>query len=336
MSRSGSETPLLGELLESVSRSFYLTLKTLPEDVREPIGLAYLLARASDTIADTDAVPAELRLISLDRFQERCDEEGSGWAMDFEVQDLGVSQGECALLGRLSEAFGLLDAQQSASKEEIRRVLRTIVAGQRSDIERFELEGPLGSPRALKNESELDTYIYQVAGSVGEFWTRLCGAERLDCSEDDFQERVRLGVRYGKGLQLINILRDMRPDWARGRVYLPEDALAARGVQVRDLDTEGAWDAWRDYYRTLLGRARGYLDDGWYYVSQIPFRERRLRLATALPALIGRDTLSKMDGRWPFDQTPVKVSRSLVYRRLAQTFIAVGAPVFWRGLWNLK
>ncbi|MFM8358454.1 MAG: squalene/phytoene synthase family protein, partial [Verrucomicrobiota bacterium] len=52
---------LLTSLLRDVSRSFYLTLWILPSSVRRPIGLAYLLARATDTIADTALLPAAER-----------------------------------------------------------------------------------------------------------------------------------------------------------------------------------------------------------------------------------------------------------------------------------
>ena len=44
---------LRGEVLRSVSRSFYLSLRVLPKPLRDPLSLAYLLARATDTIADT-------------------------------------------------------------------------------------------------------------------------------------------------------------------------------------------------------------------------------------------------------------------------------------------
>ena len=53
---------LLGPLLKGVSRSFYLTLRILPEGMRDPVGLAYLLARAADTIADTSLIPPVQRL----------------------------------------------------------------------------------------------------------------------------------------------------------------------------------------------------------------------------------------------------------------------------------
>jgi len=66
-----SSPPLLTDLLKQVSRSFYLTLRVLPGAIRPQIGLAYLLARASDTIADTEFVPVSMRLKALDALRER-------------------------------------------------------------------------------------------------------------------------------------------------------------------------------------------------------------------------------------------------------------------------
>ena len=62
---------LLTTLLRDVSRSFYLTLRVLPAAVRPQIGLAYLLARTSDTIADTEMVALPKRLQALDGFRAR-------------------------------------------------------------------------------------------------------------------------------------------------------------------------------------------------------------------------------------------------------------------------
>src|SRR3954447_8010560 len=65
MSVSRDRQQLRGELLRSVSRSFYLSLRVLPEPLRDPLSLAYLLARATDTIADTPEPPVALRMEAL-------------------------------------------------------------------------------------------------------------------------------------------------------------------------------------------------------------------------------------------------------------------------------
>src|SRR5437763_1267022 len=62
---------LLTKLLKDVSRSFYLTLRVLPRSIRPQIGLAYLLARTTDTIADTNIVSMDQRLDLLHQMREK-------------------------------------------------------------------------------------------------------------------------------------------------------------------------------------------------------------------------------------------------------------------------
>src|SRR5436305_11632874 len=56
---------LRGSILAQVSRSFYLSIRLLPKKLRDPVSIGYLLARASDTIADTTDLPIELRTEKL-------------------------------------------------------------------------------------------------------------------------------------------------------------------------------------------------------------------------------------------------------------------------------
>src|ERR1039458_9833921 len=68
---SDARKELLAHLLKASSRSFYLTLRVLPGAIRPQIGLAYLLARTTDTIADTGIVPLAQRLDALQKLRER-------------------------------------------------------------------------------------------------------------------------------------------------------------------------------------------------------------------------------------------------------------------------
>src|SRR5437763_15644859 len=64
--RSSASTRLLQTaILRSVSRSFYLSVRLLPAQLREPVALAYLLARATDTVADTTQIPGTVRMGTL-------------------------------------------------------------------------------------------------------------------------------------------------------------------------------------------------------------------------------------------------------------------------------
>ena len=56
-------------LLREVSRSFHLSMRVLPGPMRDPVSLGYLLARTSDTLADTAAVPVDARRQCLEKLR---------------------------------------------------------------------------------------------------------------------------------------------------------------------------------------------------------------------------------------------------------------------------
>src|SRR6266704_6637964 len=64
MSARSTQT-LRTAILRSVSRSFYLSIRFLPVQLREPIALAYLLARTTDTVADTAQISGSVRIETL-------------------------------------------------------------------------------------------------------------------------------------------------------------------------------------------------------------------------------------------------------------------------------
>jgi farnesyl-diphosphate farnesyltransferase len=122
--------PSLNELLKRTSRSFYLTLRVLPRAVRPQIGLAYLLARTTDTIADTEIVPVTQRLEALQKLRERI-LGTNNTALNF--GGLARQQGlpaERMLLERVEEALGALHGLAETDLKLVRKVLNTITSGQ--------------------------------------------------------------------------------------------------------------------------------------------------------------------------------------------------------------
>ena len=69
------------EVLRSVSRSFYLSIRLLPAKIREPIALAYLLARTTDTVADTARIPRTVRIEMLELLSDIIEGTASGDAI---------------------------------------------------------------------------------------------------------------------------------------------------------------------------------------------------------------------------------------------------------------
>jgi farnesyl-diphosphate farnesyltransferase len=347
--------PSLNELLKQTSRSFYLTLRVLPHAIRPQIGLAYLLARTTDTIADTEIVSVSQRLEALQKLRERILDTSSG-ALNF--GELAKQQGlpaERMLLERVEETLAVLHGLTEADLKLVRKVLDTITSGQELDLKRFGGWGETsGEPMlataaaredarptsnaivALQNDAELDDYTYRVAGCVGEFWTEMCVAHLFRLPElqtlatPHFAE---LGIRFGKGLQLVNILRDLPKDLRAGRCYLPADKLAEAGLTPTDLLSPANETKFRPLYNHYLDQAEAHLAAGWEYTNLIPFTWLRLRLACAWPILIGTATLKRLRIEPVLDPARrVKVSRSEVRSIIVRSVVRYPFPNSWRKL----
>jgi farnesyl-diphosphate farnesyltransferase len=320
---------LLSGLLRDVSRSFYLTLRVLPGKVRAPIGLAYLLARTTDTIADTELVAPEQRLEALQALRERIKGQRET-PLDFGA--LARQQGsraEGVLLEKCEASLALLRSLPSADTELVREVLNTITSGQELDLRRF-AGASASSLVALRTNEELDDYTYRVAGCVGEFWTKICRANLFPRAQLDDAFLLANGVRFGKGLQLVNILRDVIADLGQGRCYLPAERLANSGLKPEDLLQPVNEPRLRPLYHAYLDCADSHLVAGWAYTNALPRRSVRVRLACAWPILIGRETLKRLRAGNVLDPTQrIKVNRRQVRHLMLRSVLLYPWPRAW-------
>ncbi len=306
-------------ILKSVSRSFYLTIRFLPRPLREPISLAYLLARATDTIADTAEIPAATRLTTLQLLARVLAGEEDFAAVAEPLRDFAAHQrnaSERRLIENLPRCVHQLAKMKPADRADIREVLATIVRGQELDVQRFGDTIAVVSPRTA---GDLDEYTYLVAGCVGEFWTKL-GFRHLDPFASRLpNEMAALGIEYGKGLQLINVLRDSGADRRAGRSYLPAEELAAApGPEV---------------FSRWLAKAEKQIGAGITYCSALT--NWRMRFATALPALIGARTIALLRESGNESRLQkIKVAREEVRRILAAGLLASASPIALRALFQ--
>jgi farnesyl-diphosphate farnesyltransferase len=325
---------LLTDLLRQTSRSFYLTLRMLPGAIRPQIGLAYLLARTADTIADTELVPADQRIDALKRLRERI--QGTSTA-PLNLGELAQHQGSPAeklLLEKVEESFALFQALSPKDQPLVRTVLNTITGGQELDLRRF-AAASAEKIVALETAAQLDDYTYRVAGCVGEFWTKMCRAHLFPKRRLDEAQLLADGVRFGKGLQLVNILRDLPADLKKGRCYLPLDKLTPAGLIPEVLMSPANEAKFRPLFHEYLDRAESHLAAGWGYTNTLPFGQMRVRLGCALPILIGVRTIGKLRAASVLGlQQRVKVSRAEVRGIILRSMLFYPAPRVWRKLFS--
>ena len=305
----------LDRILRATSRSVYLTLKIVPRPMRQQLMLAYLFCRAADTIADTAVLPPEKRVEFLKLFRGQFQNEQGGssiqpileWAKGASGE--GFSPAEKELLENLEQCFEIYFSYSLRDQEIFQQLLTTLTQGMALDLEVFPSEKEAeeeGKLAWLQSDEDLDRYCYYVAGCVGEFWTDL-QFEHVpvlkSLSRDNFIED---GIRFGKGLQMTNVLRDLPEDLQMGRCYIPLSRLEAAGIDPNELKEGLAKFAnqpgepqgddlvqrLKPIYDELLDLTLNHFEAGWRYTLNLPRRAPRLRLACAWPLLIGLETLT--------------------------------------------
>ena len=302
-------------LLKSVSRSFYLSLRYLPDPIRLPLSLAYLLARLTDTIADCSEIPVILRKDIIIQLQILINEPEqplflNQLMLNIKSNPVGFSAPDLSLIEHIPFLFELLKNQPSKNLTYIQDVMDKIIQGQLIDLHYFDSKKEIVH---FSTDAELENYLYLVAGCVGEFWTKLCCNYLPNYSKSDLDDLLPIAINFGKALQLTNILRDIPKDLANGRFYLPLKNNASEDLNqfIDGLDQEESKqliDAWHN-------KALHYLEDAARYIETI--KNRRVRFACLVPFLIAKETLNSLKNQqYIKNQESIKISRKQVYKHI--------------------
>ena len=229
-------------LTRAASSNFYVAFLSLPKELRRGIYATYAFCRLCDDIVDEP-------IAGLDPGAE-LDDVGS--ALDGARSTKFSDSPIFVALDDAIRRFGL-DKQHYVD----------VIDGCRMDI---------GTQR-YESFDELRVYCRRVASAVGIICISIFGYSDRRAIEyaDD------LGIAF----QLTNILRDVREDYANGRVYLPQTEMQAFGVVEADFVDDKPTDNLRELIRFQLERARGFYESG----------ERVIPLATR-----GRQCLELMSG----------------------------------------
>ena len=305
------------DLLRSVSRTFYFSVRILPAALREAMGVAYLLARTSDTIADSESAPVPMRLRRLEEFGKMVQSGPTPQFIGNVQRDIQPAhEGERTLIAALPRVMERFGAFKPWEWKETLDLLSNIIRGQSNDLRAFPDPAQI---TALPDADSLEDYTYLVAGCVGEWWTRMSYHHFKHYSARTEQELMPLASAFGKALQLVNILRDMPADLRAGRCYLPADELQTAGADPASLLDNPA--AAQPVFEAWLAKARGYLDNGRDYIRAV--RPWRIRFACYLPWRLAVKTLDLMAVTSPLGSVEkVKVSRGMVYGTMCRALIA--------------
>jgi len=210
------------------AKSFYFASKFLPQPMRSHAYAVYAFCRLLDDSVD-EAVDDEARVAALVRFDERLDGVYGGELLDDDTEQY-----------RAVRAF----AATAAACNIPRRLFEELAEGCRMDL----------NVCRYADWPALERYCYHVAGVVGVIMCHVFGVH---------DERAqRPAIAMGNAMQLTNILRDVREDYARGRIYLPADEMGRFGVTEAAIAAGDVTDGWHELMRLQIARARSLYDEG--------------------------------------------------------------------------
>jgi len=219
--------------------NFYYAFRLLPRRKRRAIHATYAFCRLCDDIVDE---PARGGATPSERLGE------VRAALDAAYE--GRPEGDLWLaVNDASARFGVR-----------RRHLRDIIDGVEMDLERSRYE----------TFEDLRQYCLRVASAVGLVCIEICGYRD--------ERAVEYAVDLGIAMQLTNILRDIREDARRGRVYIPQEDLRRFGCPERGLIEGEVNDSFRALMAFEVGRARRYFESGSHL---FPLLDRRSRACTS-------------------------------------------------------
>ena len=284
-------------ILESVSRTFALTIPLLPPNLEKVVGNTYLLCRIVDTIEDApgiDAITKQDLSASFvktvlgeqnpKQFTEQCAIALSGHN----------NQSEKDLIQNIPRVLRVLETCDVQQRQAVARCIQIMSDGMSYFHTR---QNPLG----LENLAQFEKYCYVVAGVVGEMLTTVFALHSPNFSKA-IAQREYLSISFGQALQMTNILKDSPEDRERGVSWKP--------IGVSDTD--------------LLVIAHQKLEDALHYIHCIPKSELGIRrfcfLAFGLAVLTLKQIALRHHG---YRSIEAKLTRSQVSRFYLFTKFAV-------------
>ena len=218
-----------------------LAFVLLPKAKRDAMAALYAFCREVDDVADEDAVPTETRRTRLAEWREDIRRACTGGSPKFPV-----NQEFQPVIQQYGLRFELLDE---------------LIQGCEMDLDTLSYE----------NYDQLELYCHRVASVVGLLSIEIFGYQKPVC-----QDYAR---HLGKALQLTNILRDVRADAERGRIYLPQTELKRFGVTPEEILGHRYSDRYLALATSVAERARHF-----YQLARrtLPAEDQRAMVAAEL------------------------------------------------------
>jgi 15-cis-phytoene synthase len=243
----------------------------LPRAKRDAMSALYAFCRAVDDVADDESVPGEQRRIQLAAWREDIRR-----TVENQRPQFLINQEFQPVISQFHLPYALFD---------------DLIKGCEMDLDRQRYE----------NYEQLELYCHRVASVVGLLSIEIFGYHDPACRD--------YAIHLGKALQLTNILRDVRTDAARGRIYLPQSELEQFDVREKEILAFKYSANYRALAASVAGRARNF-----YRLARqtLPQEDRKSMVAAELMGAVYWQLLNKLEaGQFNvFGDEPVRLHKA--------------------------
>lgn len=317
--------------LQGVSRTFALTIPVLPPALMRAVANAYLLCRIADTIEDDadlsfdDKQRHSAEFVAIVRGDAPPEPFAGTLAPRLAAH---ATAAERELIAHTPSVIRITHSLNPAQRQAVERCVRVMADGMVFYQGQETLDG-------LPDQQALDRYCYYVAGIVGEMLTALF-CDHCPALEPRRVELMKLGVSFGQGLQMTNILKDIWEDRARGACWLPRDSFARAGLRLSEVAPGRGGAPFVECLRGLIAIAHGHLRNALDYTLAIPASETGVRKFCLWALGMAVLTLRRIDASPLFTSgQEVKISRRSVRGTVALTSAAAAHDRSLRALFAL-
>jgi phytoene synthase len=282
-------------LTKKSASNLALAFILLPREKRDAMSALYAFCRAVDDVADEDSVPTEKRREQLAAWREDIRR-----ACENQRPQFILNQEFQPVIQKFKLPFALFDE---------------LIKGCEMDLETLRYE----------SHEQLELYCYRVASVVGLLSIEIFGYKNTACHD--------YAVYLGKALQLTNILRDVKNDAARGRIYLPKSELIKFGVSEAEILGSSYSRRYFDLASSVAARAKHL-----YALAQktLPAEDRQAMVAAELMGTVYWRLLLKLEGGKfdVFGPRPLKLSKpqklTLIFTSWLRFIVRSTSPSYGR------
>jgi phytoene synthase len=278
-------------LTKKSASNLALAFVLLPREKRDAMSALYAFCRAVDDVTDEDAVPVDERRASLTAWRRDIRR-----ACDGQRPEFVLNQEFQPVIQRFKLPFALFDELLKGCEMDL-------------EIKRYE------------DHEQLELYCYRVASVVGLLSIEIFGYQNPACHD--------YAIHLGKALQLTNILRDVKNDADRGRIYIPRSELLKFNVSEAEILEAKYSNRYCALACNLAERARHF-----YQLARktLPPEDQQAMVAAELMGSVYWRLLQKLErGKFDvFGPRPLKLSKTqklaLIFRSWLRFTMRSTAP----------